>query len=229
MVAIVLATAVLASCGLPTNTPRVVDFVQLDDRRYVRVDGGTLVAPDAATLGPVVASTARKVGDPEGEPLQTGDAAYLEPGTPLRAVPGFEPWFRLAAELPDDEVALYELAVRDSARAGDDLLDLAAGVTEVEVESSTGGTLGTSTDPVLVADLVDRLLDLPAERGGLTDERPDLVLELRFAGEGEGTLAPVRRAVFVPERSLADQLRLDDATLCIVETVGGRPCTAAGP
>src|SRR5262245_16099867 len=120
---VVMAGVVLASCGLPANSPRVVDFVQLDDRRYVRVDGGVVEAPEPTTLGPEVAFTSRTVGDPKGKPIQSGDAAYLDPGTPLRAVPGFEPWFRLAALLPDDKVALYELSARTGARNGDDVLD----------------------------------------------------------------------------------------------------------
>jgi hypothetical protein len=219
-----LAVLVLAGCGLPTNTPRVVDFVQLDDRRYVRVDGGVVTAPDAATLGPPVAWTSRKVGDPKGKPLQSGDAAYLEPGTPLRAVEGFEPWFRLAAVLPDDKVALYELADRTGARTGADVLDLAAGVTEVAVQSDAGKVLGTTTDPAAIDDLVGRLLELPVATGVVADNRPDLVLELRFPGG----LAPVRRAVFAANRSLGDQLRLDDETLCSIQTLGGKPCSAAG-
>jgi hypothetical protein len=212
---------VLASCGLPTSTTRVVDFVQLDDRRYVRVDGGVVEAPAVATLGPEVAFTARTVGDPEGEPIRSGDAAYLQPGTPLRAVPGFEPWFRLAAVL-DDEVALYELVNRAGARNGDDLLDLAPGVTEVVVQRDDGGTLGQTADPVVIDDLVRRLLTAPTATGEISDERPDLVVEFRF---GDG-LSPVRRAVFAEARSLGDQLRLDDQTLCAIQTIGEQPCTS---
>jgi hypothetical protein len=62
------------------------------------------------------------------------------------------------------------------------------------------------------------------QAGSVTTERPELILEIRFPEP----LAPVRRAVFVGERSLGDQLRLDDATLCTIEQVAGRPCGAAG-
>jgi hypothetical protein len=222
--AVLAAAAVLGGCGLPTTSERVVDFVQLDDRRYVRVDGDTVVAPEPATLGPPVAWTARQVGDPDGEPLRTGDAAYLDPGTELRAVPGFEPWFRLGVVLPDDTPALYELATRDRARTGADLLDLTGGVVEVAVESPTGSELGVATDPAEVEALVERLLALPVATERVTAERPDLVLELRF----DELLAPVRRAVFVEDRSLGDQLTLDDGTLCVIERIAGQPCTAPG-
>jgi hypothetical protein len=224
VLAVLAPAAVLASCGLPTNTPHVVDFIQLDDRRYVRVDGGVVEAPADTTLGPEVAYTSRTVGDPKGKPIRSGDAAYLDPGTALRAVPGFEPWFRLAAVLPDDKVALYELADRTGARRGDDVLDLAPGVTEVAVQRDDGGSLGETTNPAVIDDLVHRLLALPAVTGTVQDERPDLVLELRF---GNG-LSPVRRAVFAKARSLGDQLQLDDRTLCSIETIAGRPCTAPG-
>jgi hypothetical protein len=224
LLALLVWTPPLAGCGLPTREAQVVDFVQLDDRRYVRIDGDAVEAPDPSTLGPEVAWTARKVGDPEGAPVLNGDAAYLEPGTPLRAVAGFEPWFRLAAELPEGETALYELSTREGARTGDDLLDLSPGAVAVSVEDADRRDLGLEDDPAAVGALVSEILDLPVQAGSVTTERPELILEIRFPEP----LAPVRRAVFVGERSLGDQLRLDDATLCTIEQVAGRPCGAAG-
>jgi hypothetical protein len=99
MARFILATALilLSGCGLPgtaqdCNTVQIdwVDFVQVGSTQYVAGPGvpTTLQETD---LGPVVARVKFKVDgsvcDPNYKP-KDGDAAFLDPGTPIYEVKG---------------------------------------------------------------------------------------------------------------------------------------------
>ena len=73
--------------------------------------------------------------------LREGEATYLEPGTRLHAVEGYDPSFRLAARR-DGGWALYEVAHNPGAKKPSELLDVGGKVESVGVEDTFEGTAG---------------------------------------------------------------------------------------
>jgi hypothetical protein len=130
-------------------------------------DGRPLTESD---LGPQYGTVQFKYADNVHEPEymskhgKDGDAAFLEPGTPVYTVKGYQPTFRLAARM-DDHIALYEADTNPQAQKGRDLLDLAGKVTRIGVNSEQDGTteLGTIDDPAQVVALVQLVLDAPVD------------------------------------------------------------------
>ena len=65
---------------------------------------------------------------------QDGDSTYLNPGTPVYAVKGYSPEFRLAT-LEEGRVRLFESDTNPLARTGEDLLDIRGKVKAVDILS----------------------------------------------------------------------------------------------
>jgi hypothetical protein len=114
-VAVVLAAVVLvAGCRLPgaqstCNTSiDWVNFIQLGSTQYVAGAASPGVIQEA-DLGPVYTHVKFKVSgnvcDP-GYRLKDGDAAFLEPGTPVYQVNGHAPSEELAAHF-NGSIAVY--------------------------------------------------------------------------------------------------------------------------
>ena len=100
------AALALAACTLPGTAPPCpqidwVDFVKVGSTMYVAGQGSVDAAPlPEADLGAVYATVRFKVADhvcdPDYRP-KDGDAAFLEPGTPLYEIHGVAPADALAA------------------------------------------------------------------------------------------------------------------------------------
>ena len=100
------ALALVAACRLP-GTPATcnaqidwVNFIQIGSTQYEAGPQASTVL-QAGDLGPVYANVKFKVSgnvcDP-GYRLQDGDAAFLDPGTPIYLVAGHPPSEELAAQ-----------------------------------------------------------------------------------------------------------------------------------
>ena len=94
---VAVALLLLAGCQMPGSRPGCsnvqidwVDFIQLGSTQYV-AGVGTDMALHESDLGPVVAHVKFKVAgsvcDPSYHP-KDGDAAFLDPGTPIYGVNG---------------------------------------------------------------------------------------------------------------------------------------------
>lgn len=199
-----------------TSVVDYVPFVKVGDRTYLRV----FVQPDEeqledADLGDPVAETTCKLADVVNDPdyrAQNGDAAFLEPGTTLSAVDGFDPGFRLAAHV-DGELQLYEVDTLPGAERGADILsDVVGKVRAINVNSEEDGetVLGRITDEAWVQELVGMVLDAPvieSARPDGTDGRYFLEFELddtppvkMVLFKGDGIL---HRGIQVPDEFVA--------------------------
>lgn len=157
------STAVPKPCPSATEPDAIVDYLDA-----VHVDGATFIAlpqPRGAVLGDVVATTRCRLegSAPVSHELQDGDATFLDPGTQLRQVVGFDPGFRLGVRL-GAMVRVYEIDDRPAAKTGADVFPgLADHVKAVLVLSVEDGTteLGRIDDPVKVRAMVTQLLAAP--------------------------------------------------------------------
>ena len=188
-----------------------LNFVKLNGITYTAdrpVVGRTLGDGD---LGPVharVRCSLRDKMDPErGEP-QDGDAAYLEAGSPLYQVRGYQPTFRLAAR-QDGRLVIFEADTNLRARVGRDLLDLEGKVRRISINSRADGTteLGAITDLKQVAGMVRMLLTGPVDqRVQPTGEQPVRLVAFHLR-DGTATVRAydaadrrVERGILVPRR-----------------------------
>ncbi|HEX7117742.1 MAG TPA: hypothetical protein VF212_03090 [Longimicrobiales bacterium] len=158
----------LAACSTDLEPPGSdqicwVDFVMVDGIRYLGIDlsaGRDLVDTD---LGEQYATVEfmlfGNVDDRNYQPVD-GDAAFLEPDTPLHIVNGYSPGFRLAAKT-EDRIYLYEADYNPNATRGADLFDIEGAVDSVEVYASGNPIyrLGVITDSAQVEELVGMVLD----------------------------------------------------------------------
>ena len=109
----VAALLVLSSCGLPgvggpcTAQIDWVDFIQVGSAQYVAGQGGPTIQD--GDMGPVFAHVKHQLSgnvcDPNYRP-KDGDAAFLEPGTPIYQVNGHPPSQMLAAR-HDGRMVVY--------------------------------------------------------------------------------------------------------------------------
>ena len=172
---------------------------------------------------------------------QDGDATYLNPGTPIYAVKGYSPEFRLAA-LEDGTPRLFEADTHPEAESGEALLDIRGKVTSIDVLSTTNSikVLGTKVengeDVVLgkieeeraVKRFVELVLESPIDQGRRDHEGPSYFLYFRLA---DGT--SVVRAFWLESGELSRGVMTDPAvTLSVWRTLGehDRPvATGGGP
>ncbi|MFP5299371.1 MAG: hypothetical protein ACLGHL_10335, partial [Actinomycetota bacterium] len=98
------------------------------------------------------------VDDPQYEP-RDGDAAFLEVGSRIYEVTGYEPSFRVAAVV-DGEVLVYEANTVDGAQTAADLLDIGGKVDYIGINSPKDETteLARIEDPAEVERLVNMVL-----------------------------------------------------------------------
>ncbi len=142
-----------------------VDFVQFGGITYVRLHVEREPPLEEGDLGPEFARVAfRYEGNVSDPSYQTkngkdGDAAFLDPGTPVFTVKGYKPEFLLATRSVG-ELALYVADTNPSARTGADLLDIGGKVQYVGVNSPADGSteLAAIRDPSQVETLVDMVL-----------------------------------------------------------------------
>jgi hypothetical protein len=112
-------------------------------------------------LGSQVAAVSAKLNGnvpPIGYEPKDGDAAYLEPGTPLFPVNGYATSFRLAARR-NGRIVLFEALTNPNARIGRDLLDIEGKVKSIALDSSDPRAIARSIDrPEDVSAFVDMVL-----------------------------------------------------------------------
>ena len=110
----ILAVLFLAACRLPGSPPTCnamidwINFVQVGSTHYVAELQSPTVLKET-DLGPVYAKVKFKVSGNVCDPnyrLKDGDAAFLEPGSPIYQVNGHSPSEQLAARY-NDEILLY--------------------------------------------------------------------------------------------------------------------------
>ena len=110
----ILAVLFVAACRLPGSPPTCnamidwVNFVQVGSTHYV-VELQSPTVLKETDLGPVYAKVKFKVSGNVCDPnyrLKDGDAAFLEPGSPIYQVNGHSPSEQLAAHY-NNEILLY--------------------------------------------------------------------------------------------------------------------------
>jgi len=169
----------LTSCGQPQPSsvcPRSVagggslidwvDFVRLNGIEYVA--GSSSGSMTSNQLGAMVATVhCRMEGsvlDPGYRP-KDGDAAFLNPGTPLYAVTGYKRSFRLAA-WQNGRLTLFEADSNPAAGVGGDLLDISGKVQYIGINSEQDGVteLAAIKNRAQVDALVGMVLQAPVNQ-----------------------------------------------------------------
>jgi hypothetical protein len=139
-------------------------FIKLGDITYI--DSGSFQSLntelDSSILGPEIAQVRFKASDNDapGYESKNGDAAFLEPGTPIYRVNGYRREF-LVATSTNGVVGIYEASYVPGAKAGRDILDLAGKVISIKLTGGPDATLpfGEITDPAVVEAFVSSVLD----------------------------------------------------------------------
>ena len=147
-----------------------VNFVRWNGIEYVA--GSVSSSVTLKQLGAVIATVHCRM---EGSVLDSGyrpkdgDAAFLNPGTPLYGVNGYKASFRLAA-WEDGRLTLFEADSNPAARIGGDLLDISAKVQYIGINSQQDGLteLAAIKDRAAVDALVGTVLHAPVNQQ-LTD------------------------------------------------------------
>jgi hypothetical protein len=160
---------------LPQEAADYLDFVQVDGITYRAGVGRGLGDGDLGAQVSVVRCklAERIVEQPAGH--LDGDAAYLDPGTPLHAVRGYRPSFRLAARR-DGRPVLFEAVQNPRARTWGDLLDLGGKVRRITIDDDNLRRLAVLGDRRQVARVVDLLLASPLGPAGPCPDRGNVVL-----------------------------------------------------
>ena len=180
LLAVTILALALTACGIPISHVDWIDLVQFNGIQYIAVGGymgSYFEGADArglveADLGPEFARVKNKLAATHlvvPQCCRDGDAAYLDAGTPVYIVKGYNPEFRLAA-YRDDRLVLFEADTNPSAQTGADLLDIGGKVQYIGVNSSEDGVteLAAITDPEQVAVLVELVLGAPVDQTHLT-------------------------------------------------------------
>ena len=147
---------------------------------------------------------------------QDGDATFLNPGTPVYAVKGYAPTFRLAT-MEDGRVTLYEADTNPRARTGADLLDIHGKVRAIEIlsEEDSETVLGTIGEERAVERLVSVILESPVDQGSQDHDGPRYFLGFRLA---DGT--KVVRAYWLESGELSRGIMTDPVvTLTVWRTL----------
>jgi len=142
-----------------------IDFVHVDGVTYHAgmrpMAGRALRESDlGAQLAVVRCKLAEHMVEGPDKQHLDGDAAYLDKGTALYAVKGYQPTFRLAARR-DDQLVLFEAAENPRAQRWADLLDLGDKMRWIGINNDDNQQVAAIKDPPLVTRLVDLLLRSP--------------------------------------------------------------------
>lgn len=157
----------------PTSFPMTIvdwaDTVKFEGITYLAADGGVGRPLRKEDLGPKFAEVQHKLQDNVNDPAyetKNGDAGFLEAGTPVYEVKGYDPSFRLAAY--DDayggkKLTLYEVMFNPKAKEASDYLDVEGKVRYIGVNSDFDGTteLAAIRDPEKVRSLVSMVMEAP--------------------------------------------------------------------
>ena len=113
---------------------------------------------------------------------QDGDATFLNQGTPVYAVKGYSPEFRLGT-LEDGRLILYEADTNPFAKTGGDLLDIRGKVTAIDIlnDDHPMTVAGTIDDEQAVEGFVETVLEAPVNQSSRDHDGPRYFLGFRLA------------------------------------------------
>ena len=187
-------TAVLTNGEDASPRPHTIGWISMvtfDSIRYLQrssLDGKfTRDDPRGLTvehLGPELYRIAFRLDGYAGPFYQSqdGDATFLNPGTPVYAVKGYAPEFRLAT-LDGNRPTLYEADTNPSAKTGEDLLDIRGKVAAVDIleDDEENTVLTTIDDHPTVARFVDRVVEAPVNQRSRDHDGPRYFVGFRLA------------------------------------------------
>ena len=150
-----------------------------------------------------------------GYRYQDGDATYMNPGTPVYAVKGYAPEFRLAT-LEEDRVTLFDADTNPLAKTGEDLLDIRGKVAAVDVlsEEDARTVFGTIDEESQVKRFVEMVLQSPVDQAHRDHEGPRYFLGFRLA---DGT--SVVRSFWLESGELSRGIMTDPFVASMVASV----------
>jgi hypothetical protein len=143
-----------------------VDLVRFSGVTYVSEPEHPTEHPDPSVLGPEHARVAFRAPSDCNYKFKDGDAAYLQPGTPLYTVKGYRTDFLLAT-FQGGVVKMYEADYIPNAKTGADLLDIDRKVAFIKITSSDAAAteIGKIDDPAQVESFVTAVLRGPVTTG----------------------------------------------------------------
>ena len=174
--------------GHAINWVPMVKFGGIDYlRRWYLVGQGTREEPRDVTaedLGRELYRVAFR-GDGyarSGYRYQDGDATFLNPSTPVYAVKGYTPEFRLGT-LEDGRPILYEADTNPFAKTGGDLLDIRGKVTAIDIlnDDHPMTVAGTIDDEQTIEQFVETVLAAPVNQRSRDHDGPRYFLGIRLA------------------------------------------------
>ena len=132
-----------------------------DDKRYLERDW----------VGPTIATIERQDTAATGcrTDLVNRTASVIPAGTKIQELKGYAPAFRVAVRMPDRHRYLYEAVWSETAKTGQDLLDIRGRVESITWADSTDCPENAvcdvaaipTDDPDVIARVVDLVLDAP--------------------------------------------------------------------
>ncbi len=168
----------------PTSFPMAIvdwaDIVKFEGITYLAASeaGGVGRPLKKEDLGPKFAEVRHKLQDNVNDPAyetKNGDAGFLEPGTPVYEVEGYDPSFRLAAydAYGGKTLTLYEVMSNPKAKEASDYLDIEGKVRYIDIEAEVRFIeprrgkgrveLATIRDREQVRSLVSMVMEAPLE------------------------------------------------------------------
>jgi hypothetical protein len=135
------------------------DLVRFGGITYTSWPGYPPDRPDPTVLGPEFARVAFRAPSDCAYKFKDGDAAYLQPGTPVYSVKGYRTDFLLAT-FKGGVVTLYEADYIPGARTGADLLDIYGKVALIKITArgQMATEIGRIDDPAEVESFVTAVL-----------------------------------------------------------------------
>lgn len=193
-----------------------VSFVQVGPRMMTEVGEAGPIAREQ--LGRQVLETRCRIADEASTEYspRPGDASFLPPGTPVYAIAGTDPGFRVVAD-DDGELRLFQVMTAQDAETARDVFDIDGRVTRIDVSRDhvVDGTTTTGeiVNPTDVREVVDALLtsEVTPERQPSTNEVTyRVMLHLREGPPVELRLYPSDNLIGHPwitvSASLTDQI-----------------------
>lgn len=137
-----------------------VDFVKIDGIQYLRTD----YYIEADDLGSQISEVKFKLSDNISDSdyiIKDGDAAYLEKGTPIYNIKGYQSSFLIAVQSTNERI-VYQVFDNPSANIGSDIVDIFDKVDYIEITSDSDDVvLAEITDFNKIKEMVEMVLNAP--------------------------------------------------------------------
>lgn len=139
-----------------------VDSIKLNDISYLRIQAVIAKADLAEPIGTVKFKLSENVHDPNYK-TKNGDAAFLEPGTPIYRLKNYKPSFRVGVQ-SGNSIAVYEVSQNPKAQSGADLFDISDKVSSIGINNEQDNSeIVRITDPQKIHQLVQLVQDAKVE------------------------------------------------------------------